>query len=359
MNFVRAAALALAALVLSPPWALAQDAVSRNAGGEFTEEHLEEIVGPVALYPDALLAQILMASTYPIEIVEASRWMKDLKGISGESLDTALQGHAWDVSVKSLCNFPDVLERMSDNLDWTQDMGNAFLAQKQGVLDAVQRLRGKAKAAGNLQTSPQQTVTETESGIFAIQPSNPSSVSVPAYYPSAVYGLMYPAPLYPALYRPWPSTQPVYGYGRPVAAGPCLYGSCTWGRGASEVNVNVNQYNAYNHATNTAATNLSGSGAAAWNHDPAHRKGVNYSSPAVAAQYRRTGGGVPASQARGWGSGSEARQAGETRQTTAESRTGGGEGGGAFTGMGRAGFEQQASERGARSLGGGGFRGRR
>ncbi len=372
MKAARAAALVVVSLVAASPHAAAQDSISAVSSSQFTTEHIEEIVGPIALYPDSLLTQILMASTYPLEVVKAARWLKDLKGISGDPLNTALQGHDWDISVKSLCNFPDILQRMSDNLDWTQDMGNAFLGQKEAVLDAVQRLRGKAKAAGNLATTPQQTVTETESGIFAIQPTDPSTVYVPAYYPSAVYGLMYPVPLYPALYRPWPSTMPVYGYGGAVAAGSCLYGTCKWGWGHSEVNVNVNTYNNYNRYTNVNATTIaaaSGANVAAWNHDPAHRGGVNYANAAVAAQYRgnNASGSVAQSQARGYGAtpyqapttAQKAAAAAATPRQPAASQPGGGDGGNAFSGMGNAGFEQQASNRGAQSWGGGGRGGRR
>jgi hypothetical protein len=158
---------------------------------------------------------------------------------------------------------------------------------------------------------------------------------------------------------------PVYGYGAAVKTGSCLYGTCQWGHGTSQVNVNVNTYNNYNHATNVNATDLahaSGTNVAAWNHDPAHRGGVNYSNPAVAAQYRgyNASGSVSQSQARGWGSNGSATQAAQrqpAQQAPAASQWGGGDGGNALSGVGNGGFEQQASDRGAQSFGGGGFGG--
>src|SRR5206468_3653146 len=114
---------------------------------------LEQLVAPIALYPDSLLSQVLMASTYPLEVVEAARWSQANSGVTGPALEDAMQKQAWDPSVKALAAVPQTLQMMSDKLDWTQQLGDAFLAQQQGVLDAVQRLRARAEAAGNLQTT--------------------------------------------------------------------------------------------------------------------------------------------------------------------------------------------------------------
>src|SRR6185369_2786297 len=148
-----------AAIVLAAGRAGAADP---PAAKPFSAAQLEQLVAPIALYPDPLMAQILMASTYPLEIVEASRWLKKNPGLKGDKLDAALKEQAWDPSVKGLCAVPDVVHRMSDNLDWTQDLGDAFLAQQSEVLDTVQKMRSKAYEAGNLKTTEQQQVVVKE-----------------------------------------------------------------------------------------------------------------------------------------------------------------------------------------------------
>ena len=125
----------------------------------FKPEELEQLVAPIALYPDALLAQVLMASTYPLEIVEAARWQKDNPDLKDKALEDALQKQSWDASVKSLTAFPPVLTMMNDELDWSQRLGDAFLAQQSDVMEAAQTLRAKAKETGNLESNDQQTVT--------------------------------------------------------------------------------------------------------------------------------------------------------------------------------------------------------
>ena len=151
-----AIAAALALLGLSATPTQAQDAPT------FSPEEIEQLVAPIALYPDSLLAQIFMASTYPIEVVEAARWMKANPKVKGEALEQAMQKQSWDASVKSLVAFPQVLTMMDEELDWTQKLGDAFLAQQKDVMDGVQRLRAKAQAEGNLETTAQQKVTVEE-----------------------------------------------------------------------------------------------------------------------------------------------------------------------------------------------------
>src|SRR5262245_853600 len=119
----------------------------------FKPEELEQIVAPIALYPDSLLAQVFMASTYPLEIVQAARWQKEHPDVKGDAVSKAVEQETWDASVKSLVAFPDVLTMMNEKLDWTQKLGDAFLAQQKDVMDAVQRLRAKAKEAGNLKST--------------------------------------------------------------------------------------------------------------------------------------------------------------------------------------------------------------
>jgi hypothetical protein len=144
----------------SAPQAAAQDDAGATAkNSSFINEQLEQIVAPIALYPDALLAQILMASTYPLEIVEAARWSAKNPKVTGDKLEAALKEQTWDPAVKSMCAFPDVLKRMNENLDWTQDLGDAFLGQKSELMDAVQNMRRKAYEAGNLKSGKEITVT--------------------------------------------------------------------------------------------------------------------------------------------------------------------------------------------------------
>ena len=153
----------------------------------FKAEELEQILAPVALYPDSLLTQILMASTYPLEIVNADRWTKQNKDKKGDALAKALEAQPWDPSVKSLVNFPQVLAMMSEKLDWTQKVGDAFLAQEKDVMGTIQKLRHKAQESGNLKTTKEQVV-KVEQEVIIIEPASPQVVYVPTYNPTVVYG---------------------------------------------------------------------------------------------------------------------------------------------------------------------------
>src|SRR4051794_27105384 len=153
----------------------------------FSPAELDQILAPIALYPDPLLSQILMASGYPLEIVEAARWSKANPNLKGDAAVNAVKDKEWDTSVKSLVAFPDVLKQLNEHLDWTQKLGDAMISQEADVADSIQRLRGKASAAGNLQSTPQQAVTTEGSGDntqYIIQPTNPEVVYVPQYNPS-------------------------------------------------------------------------------------------------------------------------------------------------------------------------------
>src|SRR5262245_21995202 len=224
------------------PWVRAQDAAKA-----FSKEELEQIVAPIALYPDSLVAQILMASTYPLEVVEAARWSKANPSVKDKALEDAMQQQKWDASVKSLTAFPQVIQGMSEKLEVTQKMGDAFLGQQKEVMDAIQRLRGKADQAGNLKSGKEQTVTKgQEAGqtVIKIEPANPQTVYVPSYNPTTVYGPWpYPAypPYYPYYYTPGAA---LFTFAAGVAIGNALWGNCNWGGG--NVNVNVNKYNNFN-----------------------------------------------------------------------------------------------------------------
>lgn len=165
-------------------------------------QELDAMLAPIALYPDPLVAQILMAATYPLEVVEADRWLQEPANaaLTSEQLVGALDQQAWDPSVKSLVPFPQILHMMDSNLDWTERIGNAFLADEAAVMDAVQRLRQRAQAAGKLVSSPQQDVS-TNDGVIEIEPADPGMVYVPVYDPALVYGL-WPYPAFPPFYFP-------------------------------------------------------------------------------------------------------------------------------------------------------------
>src|SRR5262245_49977410 len=170
---------------------------------------LEQLVAPIALHPDPLLAEILMASTYPLEVVQADRWAKANKNVKGDALTAALAKQGWDDSVKSLVQVPDVLNMMSTQLDWTQKLGDAMLAQQEDLMDAIQRLRTKARANNKLETTKQQTVTVETQGdkqYIAIAPASDSEIYVPYYEPAVVYG-DWPYPDYAPYYF-----APPYGY---------------------------------------------------------------------------------------------------------------------------------------------------
>ncbi len=220
---------------------------------EFNAEQLDALLAPIALYPDPLLAQVLMASTFPLEVVTAARWIEDPahKSLTGDELAKAVEAQTWDPSVKSLAPFPSVLAVLNSNLDWTQQLGYAFADQQAAVMDSVQRLRFQAQSAGNLQTTEQQIV-RTEQQVIIIEPAQPTVVYVPSYNPTVVYGA-WPYPAYPPVYLPPP---PGYVFGAALvsgmafAAGVAVVGSLWgWARpgwGGGYVNVNVNRYNSIN-----------------------------------------------------------------------------------------------------------------
>jgi hypothetical protein len=236
-----------AGLYISP--AIAQTTATQA----YNSEQLDALLAPVALYPDALLTQVLMASTYPLQVVSAGRWVEDPahKSLSGDALAKALEPETWDPSVKSLVPFPSVLALLNSNLDWTQQLGYAFADEQAAVMNSVQRLRAQAQAAGNLKTTEQQIV-RTEQQTIIIEPAQPSVVYVPSYNPTVVYGA-WPYPAYPPVYLPPP---PGYVFGTALVSGIAfaagvavvgsLWGWATPGWGRGNVNVNVNRYNNIN-----------------------------------------------------------------------------------------------------------------
>ncbi len=257
---------------------------------------LEQMLAPIALYPDELLTQVLVAATYPLEIVLASRWVEQPanKALRGDALVKALESQDWDPSVKSLVPFPSVLKTMSEQLDWTQRLGDAFLAQPSDVFASVQVLRARARDAGTLQSNAQQVVTVQGPAII-IEPAQPETVFVPVYNPSVVFGA-WPNPAYPPVYYPPPPGYAVgsaLATGIPFGAGIAITGALWgWGRpnwGGGNVNMNVNRFNTIN--VNRAQVNAN-----TWQHDPGHRRGAAYSNPQLNQQFRLRQGASAASR---------------------------------------------------------------
>jgi Protein of unknown function (DUF3300) len=265
-------------------WSMRADA--QTDPKPYTPEQLDQMLAPVALYPDPLLSQVMMAATYPLEVVEAARWSKANPNLKGDAAVAAVKDQDWDVSVKSLVAFPSVLQQMNDHLDWTQKLGDAMIAQQQDVADSVQRLRAQAAAAGNLKSTTEQAVTTEGSGDnvqYVIMPTNPDVVYVPAYNPAWAYGTWaYPAS--PPFYYPLAGALARgFFFGVGIAAAGAIFGGWNWGgRGNSYVNVNVNRaVNIDNHFDRNKFANNGGK----WNHDPVHRKGVAYRDPATRQQF--------------------------------------------------------------------------
>ena len=258
----------------------------------YSVERLDQLLAPIALYPDALVAQILAASTYPLEVIQAYRWQQESghADLNGDQLDAALQGKDWDPSVKSLIPFPQVLRMMNDRLDWMQQVGDAFLAQPADVMDSIQRLRLAASKAGSLKSSPQQSVTNQGQDVI-IAPADPNNVYVPVYDPNVVYGA-WPYPAYPPYYW-WPAD---------FAYGPGYWPGWWWWPPIAVVNfhhwgwANCNWHNHTISVDHARFDHINGShpqGASSsdtWQHDPYHRRGVAYHDPMTAAKFARPAG---------------------------------------------------------------------
>ena len=279
LAFVLFVALAPAASAQSQP---APAPASAPAQDMLKPEQLDALVSPIALYPDTLLAQVLMASTYPLEVVQASRWLKNNKNLKDDALKDAVAKQGWDESVQSLVATPSVLDMMSDKLDWTQKLGDAVLAQQTDVMDAVQRLRAKADANNKLQTTKQQKVSKRSEGskqVIVIEPTDPQTMYVPYYDPAVVYGA-WPYPAYPPYYwgaSYWPYGGAVLGAGLAFGAGYALgrwTGGNYWGG-----NVNWN-----NNNINIDRPGRPGGGGN-WQHRPEHRHGVRYNNRDVANRF--------------------------------------------------------------------------
>lgn len=277
----------IAALLVIPATALAQAPAAPAAPPGAAEqllkpEQLDALVAPIALYPDPLLSLVLMASTYPLEIVQAERWLAANK-LKGDQLKAAVDKQAWDDSIKSLAATPEVVSMMSSKLDWTQKLGDAVLAQQGDVMDAVQRLRAKAQANDKLKSTKEQKVVvkrEQDKQVIVIEQTDPNTVYVPYYDPAVVYGA-WPYAAYPPYYFPTPgyiaggliatglAFGAGYALGRWATGGNWWGGGCNWGGNNLVVNRPVNINNVGNN----------------WQHRPEHRHGVRYSNSNVQQKF--------------------------------------------------------------------------
>lgn len=283
-RWITGLAASCAATLLAAPSGSAQPAVPPEASSVQpapAAAQLDQLVAPIALYPDPLLANVLMAATYPAEVVEAVRWLQDPQNASlqGDGLLAALDTLPWDPSVKSLAAFPRVLRMMDGNLEWTESLGEAFAAEPGAVMEAVQRLRRQALAAGRLASNAEMVVSD-EDGSIIIAPATPATVYVPAYNPSVIYG-PWPYPDYPPFYFPAAFADCVdweFGYcwiGVPIFLP--LWGWNHWDWRHHEITIDRDRFGRLSGGRAPSET--------VWRHEPAHRLGAPYQTPAARQRF--------------------------------------------------------------------------
>jgi hypothetical protein len=303
-------------------------------------EELDSLVAPIALYADPLLANTLASSTYPLEVIQLQQWLAKNKDLKDKALADAVAKQPWDPSVQSMAASPEVVERMAGNIQWTTDLGNAFLGQQSDVMAAVQRMRGKAQGTGNLKTSAQQVVeTQTVEGgkeVIVVKQADPEVVYVPSYDPTVVYGAA------SASYPYYPYTYPGYVAGAALAFGGAVawgaawnnWGNCNW-NGNGDININNNNNFNKNNINNNRnnINNRTGQGGGNWQHNPQHRGNAPYGDRGTAGKY----GGRTQGQQRPGGANGAANRPGGGAGNAAGNRPGGGQanrpGGGAGGGQ--------------------------
>jgi hypothetical protein len=363
-----------------------QDASQQDQAPPIPADQLDSLVAPIALYPDPLLAQVLAASTYPLEIIQLQQWMAANPGLKDKALADAVAKQDWDPSVQGLAGLPDVVKRLADDIRWTTDLGNAFLAQQSDVMDAVQRMRAKAQGQGNLKSSEQvkvETQTVESKQVIVIQQANPQVVYVPSYNPVVVYGPpVYP---YPPIYYPPPGYYAAglaISFGVGVAMGAMWSGgwgyNCGWHGGNN--NITINNNNNFNRNTNINGGNRNNinngnrpsqqpnrGGSSNWQHNAQHRGGTPYSNKATANKYGgttrgdqnarqnqgRAGGGQPSTANRDGANASNRGGAGGAGGANAGNR-GGGQPSTANRGGAAGGGQPSAANRGGGAGGGSG-----
>ncbi|MBO0799851.1 MAG: DUF3300 domain-containing protein [Blastocatellia bacterium] len=274
---------------------------SNQNAAKIPPEQLDSLVAPIALYPDQLLSQVLVASTYPLEIIQLQQWLAKNPKLKDKALVDAVSKQPWDPSIQAMAPLPEVVKRLADDIQWTTDLGNAFLAQQSDVMDAVQRMRKKAKDNGALKSNDKQKV-ETKvvekKTVIIVQQASPEVIYVPTYNPTVVYGPpIYP---YPAVYYP----APVYSTGAVIATSAISFGfgvamgaawsggwgwGCGWGHNDIDINVD-NNFNRSNRA-NISGGNRATSAGNKWQHNPQHRGGTPYANQTTANRFGGTARG--------------------------------------------------------------------
>jgi uncharacterized protein DUF3300 len=328
-------------------------------------DQLDSLVSPIALYPDNLLSQTLVASTYPLEIIQLQQWLDKNRDLASDQqkLAAAVKKQSWDPSIQALAALPDVVKRLADDIQWTTDLGNAFLAQQSDVLDAVQRMRKKAQDKGSLKSNEQQKVevqTVQSKQVIVIEQSNPEVVYVPSYDPVYVWGpaiYPYPAIYYPPYYGAW-YTAAAISFGVGITMGFFWGGGWGWGCGWGGGDININRNNNFNRNTNIGGgnrVNALGSGNRGnlgsgnrgnlgggnrvnplgsgnrWQHDPSHRGGTPYRDRSTADRFGGTTRGDSLANRQRSARSQIGRQGGSLGSTT---RPGGAGGLGSFGGPG-------------------------
>jgi hypothetical protein len=273
-----------ASAVLAQEKPQAADSTAALTTVKISPEELDALVAPIALYPDDLLAQTLVASTYPLEIVQLQQWLTKHPKLKDKALADSVAKQPWDPAIQSMAAVPEVVKRLADDVQWSTDLGNAFLAQQGDVMDAVQRMRKKAEGKGALKSNEQQKV-ETKvvekDTVIIVQQTNPEVIYVPTYSPTVVYGPpVYPYP--PIYYPPYPPGAAFVTFSVGVMWGAAMWGgSCChagWGHGNTVVINNNNHYNQINHNGNRGGNNN-------WQHNAEHRGGAPYGDKGTANKY--------------------------------------------------------------------------
>ena len=359
-------------------------------GAPLTAAELQALVAPIALYPDALVAQILSGATFPDQVAIADNWLQTNKALTGTALTQAVDKQTWDPSIKALTEFPSVLNKMAQSLAWTSSLGEAYHNQQADVMTAVQTLRAQAKKAGNLKSGAQITVVQPSPQTIVIQPTNPQIVYVPEYNPTIVYGYPYVTPGYSAG-AVIATGVLAFGAGLAVGAmmsdgwgysswncdwhggavyyhGGAYYGNSAWhggyyGGGYYNNGYHNNNYNNYNHSNynNSGHNNYNSGNRTNVSGNTVNVNNVNRSNSSSLAQGDKSGGWDSASSSHGWGQSGSSRGAsafggssgGGWQSRTSSARgwgssgggggwggrsSGGGFGGGSFGGFGGGGF---------------------
>jgi hypothetical protein len=346
---------------------------AKPAAVKLTADQLDSLVAPIALYPDPLLSQALVASTYPLELVQAQQWLEKNKSLKGDALTKEVEKQKWDPSVQATVVVPDLLKRLTEDITWTDNLGNAFLDQQADVMDAAQRLRKKAKDAGKLESTEQQKVetkvVETKT-VIEIQPTSTTVVYGPTYSPVVIWGPpVYPYP--PVYYPPYYPGSAWLGFGVGIMVGIGISGGwgygCGWG-GGGNVYINHNNNFINNGNINNGNINRGNGGRSDWNHNPSHRGAAPYANSNTASKFGGTArGDSPSARTTGAGNAGANRPSAGATGANRPSTTSGGDRAGSRSvpqsssrsGSGFSGTSSGASRAGSASSRGGGSMGSR